>query len=82
MAYQFEIAVDSLESALIAQECGAHRVELCADLGIGGITPSAGMIQLVLARSRARFMSSFGHGAATSCRSGSRHYPATARRLH
>ena len=52
MAYQFEIAVDSLESALIAQECGADRIELCADLGIGGITPSAGMIQLVVARSR------------------------------
>ena len=46
MTYTFEVAVDSLESALIAQEYGAHRIELCADLGIGGITPSHGMIAL------------------------------------
>ena len=42
MAYRFEIAVDSLESALIAQDCGANRVEFCADLTSGGITPSHG----------------------------------------
>ena len=48
MRYQFEVAVDSLESARIAQECGADRVELCADLGIGGITPSHGLIELAL----------------------------------
>lgn len=50
MRYQFEVAVDSLESALIAQDCGADRIELCADLGIGGITPSPGMIQLACER--------------------------------
>ena len=52
MAYQFEVAVDSLESALIAQECGADRIELCADLGIGGISPSAGLLQLALEQLR------------------------------
>ncbi|MCY3833070.1 MAG: copper homeostasis protein CutC [Chloroflexi bacterium] len=52
MSFQFEVAVDSLESALIAQDCGADRIELCADLGIGGITPSLGMIQLVMERLR------------------------------
>ena len=50
MRYQFEVAVDSLESALIAQDCGAARIELCADLGIGGITPSLGLIQLAAER--------------------------------
>ena len=50
MAYRFEVAVDSLESALIAQECGADRVEFCADLGSGGITPSLGAVQLALER--------------------------------
>lgn len=48
--YLFEVAVDSIESALIAQENGAHRIELCADLGIGGITPSHGMIELARER--------------------------------
>ncbi len=50
MAYRFEVAVDSLESALIAQKCGADRVEFCADLGSGGITPSLGAVQLALER--------------------------------
>ncbi len=50
MRCQFEVAVDSLESAMIAQECGVDRVELCADLGIGGISPSRGMIELACER--------------------------------
>ncbi len=36
MDYRFEIAVDSLESAQTAQDCGADRVEFCADLASGG----------------------------------------------
>ena len=37
---QLEIACFNLESALIAQENGADRVELCAEMHLGGTTPN------------------------------------------
>jgi copper homeostasis protein len=40
-----EIACFNLESALIAQNAGADRVELCADMLVGGTTPSIEIIQ-------------------------------------
>jgi len=50
MSLVFEVAVDTIESALTAQECGAHRIELCAGLALGGITPSHGMIAVARER--------------------------------
>ena len=40
-----EVCANSLQSALNAQEAGADRLEVCIELGVGGITPSYGMLQ-------------------------------------
>ncbi len=47
MKFKLEICVDSIESALTAQNAGADRIELCNNLYEGGTTPSSGMISLV-----------------------------------
>jgi copper homeostasis protein len=44
-----EIACFNAESAIIAQENGANRVELCYDMNLGGISPSLDMVKAVRA---------------------------------
>lgn len=43
-AITVEICVANLESALLAQQAGAHRIEMCSGLEHGGVTPGPGFI--------------------------------------
>jgi copper homeostasis protein len=47
MKFKIEVCVNSLESAINAQNAGANRVELCDNLIEGGITPGFGKIVTV-----------------------------------
>lgn len=42
-----EVCANSLESAINAQKAGADRIELCSELGVGGLTPSYGLLKKI-----------------------------------
>jgi copper homeostasis protein len=45
MSFTLEIAVFNIQSAIIAEEAGADRIELCENPADGGTTPSYGMLK-------------------------------------
>ena len=42
-----EISVESVEAAAAAERGGAQRIELCADLSVGGLTPDVALLRAV-----------------------------------
>lgn len=49
MSLAVEIAVQDASGARAALAAGADRLELCQALGVGGLTPSVGLLEAVLA---------------------------------
>lgn len=47
MKYRLEVCVDSVESAVIAQRGGADRLEVCANLILGGTTPGVSQFRQI-----------------------------------
>lgn len=45
-----EVCVTSVAGARIAEAAGADRLELCAELAVGGVTPSPGLLKAVKQR--------------------------------
>lgn len=52
MPITVEVCVPDAVSALAAERAGAHRVELCENLSVGGTTPSAGSISVACRETR------------------------------
>ena len=46
---RFEACVTSADGVLAAAAAGVDRVEMCADLGVGGVTPSIGLVSWAVA---------------------------------
>ena len=49
-----EVCVDSVESALAAEQGGADRFELCGNLIIGGTSPSPALFRAVRRETKAK----------------------------
>ncbi len=51
MGITVEVCLDNIESLDTAVAAGAHRIELCSSLALGGLTPSPGFIKRAVEQS-------------------------------
>jgi len=49
MTALLEVCVDTPEGLIVATRYGADRIELCASLGVGGLTPNLGLMRMAAA---------------------------------
>lgn len=47
-----EICASNYQSVLNAEKAGAHRIELCSELAVGGLTPSFGILKKTINNTR------------------------------
>jgi len=47
----FELCAETLTACVAARYGGAHRIELCANLDVGGLTPASSLVREVVAQS-------------------------------
>ena len=50
MTALLEVCVDTPEGLIVATRYGADRIELCASLGVGGLTPNLGLMRMAAAK--------------------------------
>ena len=50
--YLLEISVETLDAALAAERGGAHRIELCENLTVGGVTPRVELMRATRERTK------------------------------
>lgn len=49
---KLEVCTEGVDMSMAAASAGASRLELCASLGLGGLTPPAGIIQQVCGKTK------------------------------
>lgn len=51
LAFTFELCAETLDACRVARAGGAHRIELCTELNVGGLTPEMSLLQAAVKQS-------------------------------